>query len=177
VSTTARVPSRHGLRNAYSTQPSSRSLSLSSAIGGLVTLSSRTRAKPRSVASARELGRLPQPYFLYGEDSRPTPSGAQQERCGALRRPLPEEAHVPRSRLHADCKRCLRLARFLLRAAVAVRIPRHARHGEAAAVFFLRPAGIQEAEALAASVAFRLAVLPIAAIGVVSLASRARERR
>jgi uncharacterized membrane protein YbhN (UPF0104 family) len=49
--------------------------------------------------------------------------------------------------------------------------------GEAAAVFFLRPAGIQEAEALAASVAFRLAVLPIAAIGVVSLASRARERR
>ena len=46
-------------------------------------LFSRTKAKPRSVASARELGRLPQPYFLYGEDSRPTPSGAQQERCGA----------------------------------------------------------------------------------------------
>ena len=37
-----------------------------------------------SVASARELGRLPQPYFLYGEDSRPTMSGAQQERCGAI---------------------------------------------------------------------------------------------
>jgi len=37
VSTTARVPSRHGLRNAYSTQPSSRSVSRSSAIGGLVT--------------------------------------------------------------------------------------------------------------------------------------------
>ena len=30
---------------------------------------SRTRAEPPSVASARELGRLPQPYFLYGEDN------------------------------------------------------------------------------------------------------------
>jgi uncharacterized membrane protein YbhN (UPF0104 family) len=46
--------------------------------------------------------------------------------------------------------------------------------GEAAFVFFLRPAGVLEAQALAASVAFRLSVLPIAAIGVVSLALRAR---
>ena len=79
----ARVPSRHGLRNAYSTQLSYRRVSLSSAIGGRATLSSRTRAEPRSVASARELGRLPQSYYLYGEDSRPTMSGAQQEGGGA----------------------------------------------------------------------------------------------
>jgi uncharacterized membrane protein YbhN (UPF0104 family) len=46
--------------------------------------------------------------------------------------------------------------------------------GEAAFVFFLRPAGILEAQALAASVAFRLSVLPVAAVGVVSLALRAR---
>lgn len=46
--------------------------------------------------------------------------------------------------------------------------------GEAAFVFFLRPAGIAEAQALAASVAFRLSVLPVAAVGVVSLALRAR---
>ena len=59
----ARVPSRHGLRNAYSTQLSYRRVSLSSAIGGRATLSSRTRAEPRSVASARELGQLPQPYY------------------------------------------------------------------------------------------------------------------
>ena len=46
--------------------------------------------------------------------------------------------------------------------------------GEAAFVFFLRPAGILESEALAASVAFRLSVLPVALIGVVLLALRAR---
>jgi uncharacterized membrane protein YbhN (UPF0104 family) len=46
--------------------------------------------------------------------------------------------------------------------------------GEAAFVFFLRPAGVLEAQALAASVAFRLSVLPVAAFGVVSLALRAR---
>lgn len=49
--------------------------------------------------------------------------------------------------------------------------------GEAAFVFFLRPAGIGEAQALAASVAFRLSVLPVAAVGVVSLALRARRPR
>lgn len=49
--------------------------------------------------------------------------------------------------------------------------------GEAAFVFFLRPAGIGEAQALAASVAFRLSVLPVAAVGVVSLALRARRKR
>ena len=41
----------------------------------------RSRAPSRAPES---LGRLPQPYFLYGEDSRPTISGAQQERCAAF---------------------------------------------------------------------------------------------
>ncbi len=49
--------------------------------------------------------------------------------------------------------------------------------GEAAFVFFLRPAGVGEAQSLAASVAFRLSVLPVAAVGVVSLALRARRKR
>jgi len=48
--------------------------------------------------------------------------------------------------------------------------------GEAAFVFFLRPAGVVESEALAASVAFRLSVLPVALFGVISLALRARGR-
>jgi hypothetical protein len=52
----ARVPSRHGLRNAYSTQPSAFCVSPSSAIGGSAAFSSRTKAKKGSVASARELG-------------------------------------------------------------------------------------------------------------------------
>ncbi len=48
--------------------------------------------------------------------------------------------------------------------------------GEAACVFFLEPAGIREAQALAASVAFRLSVFPVAALGVLSAALRAKGR-
>ncbi len=49
--------------------------------------------------------------------------------------------------------------------------------GEAVFVYFLKPAHIDEAQALAASVAFRLSVFPVALVGVVSLALRARAKK
>jgi hypothetical protein len=44
-----------------------------------------TTAERPCVASDRKLGRIPQPYSMYGEESRPTISGAQQQGRGAIR--------------------------------------------------------------------------------------------